>query len=98
MKQGQKKLAVASAAMIGAEGALALLHTGGTGVIAGLAVAALVYLAADEVHQARGGSDQEGEQGAPEHETKGGEDAGGKQHSFMYRLVKGKGCRRHQDD
>jgi hypothetical protein len=90
MKKGQgQKLVAAGAAMMIAEPALALAHTGGTGVIVGLAVGAIAYLVTDEVHQAKGVSDEEEEPTTPEKKKPV---APGKP-SLAYRLVNGKSVR-----
>jgi hypothetical protein len=49
-----QKLAIAGAATLIAEPALALTHTGGLGVIVGLAAGAVAYWVADEIEQATG--------------------------------------------
>jgi len=51
--QGHKLAAAGTAALI-AEPALAFAHTGGVGVIVGLAIAAAAYCAVEDVEQATG--------------------------------------------
>lgn len=90
MKKGQgQKLAAAGAAMIIAEPALALAHTGGAGVLVGLAAGAIAYLAADEIHQAKAGANEQEKSVAPKEKKPG---APGKA-SLAYRLFNGKSVR-----
>lgn len=91
MRKGRgHKLAAASVATIIAEPALALAHTGGTGVIVGLAAGAVAYLIADEVQQARQNAVEAGEYSpAPASPAKREDE----KPSLAYRLLNGKSVR-----
>jgi hypothetical protein len=91
MRKGRgHKLAAASVATLIAEPALALAHTGGTGVIVGLAAGAVAYLVADEVQQARQNAVEAGEYSPAPASPAKRED---KKPSLAYRLLNGKSVR-----
>src|SRR5262245_48437014 len=90
MKHGQgQKLLAAGSAIIVAEPIAQLAHLGGPGVIAGLALGAIAYLATDEIQQAKaaGGDDTPPATPVQEQSAKPGKQ------SFAYRLFNGKSVR-----
>src|SRR5437763_1624775 len=91
-----QKLAIAGTATLLAEPALALAHTGGLGVIVGLAVGAVTYWLVDELDQTDG-EDLSPSTETVEVPTKQTDDPG--QPSLLYRMFNGKSIRgdRHGD-
>lgn len=81
-EQGQN-LAAGAAAMLVAEPVLALAHTGGPGILVGIAVGAAAYLFADELRQVKYAAGEEPPPAATDM----------KKNSLVYRLMNGKSVR-----
>ncbi len=91
-RRGQKLLAAGSAIII-AEPAAQLAHLGGPGVIAGLAIGAIAYLVADEIHQSKAEAEAGGDNTPPASPIQGQQSAQPGKSSFAYRMLNGKSVR-----